>query len=109
MGEPITPQEVAREGIRDLSATEAQQALKDGGRWKLVCRAEAEDGIFTARVAPEIVPPTSPLYSVNGTSSIVIFHTDVLPGLGILESNPGPDTTAFGLLADILSILKKEK
>ena len=109
MGEPIKPQQVARQGIRDLSATEAQQALKDGGRWKLVCRAEAEDGIFTARVAPEIVPASSPLYSVNGTSSIVIFHTDVLPGLGILESNPGPDTTAFGLLADILSILRKEK
>jgi homoserine dehydrogenase len=109
MGEPIKPQQVAREGIRDLSATEAQQALRDGGRWKLVCRAEAEDGMFTARVAPEIVPPSSPLYSVNGTSSIVIFHTDVLPGLGILESNPGPDTTAFGLLADILHILKNEK
>ena len=41
MGEPIKPQQVAREGIRDLSATEAQQALRDGGRWKLVCRAEA--------------------------------------------------------------------
>ncbi len=109
IGEPIKPQDVAREGIRDLSATEAQQALKDGGRWKLVCRAEAEDGIFTARVAPEIVPPSSPLYSVNGTSSIVIFHTDVLPALGILESNPSPDTTAFGLLTDILTILKKEK
>ncbi len=109
MGEAITPQQVEREGISDLSATEAQQALKDGGRWKLVCRAEAEDGIFTARVAPEIVPPSSPLYSVNGTSSIMIFHTDVLPALGILESNPGPDTTAFGLLADILSIIKKEK
>jgi homoserine dehydrogenase len=109
MGEPIKPQQVAREGIRDLSATEAQQALKDGGRWKLVCRAKQEDGMFTARVAPEIVLPISPLYSVNGTSSIVIFHTDVLPGLGILESNPGPDTTAFGLLADILSILKNEE
>lgn len=109
MGEPIKPQQVAREGIRDLSATEAQQALKDGGRWKLVCRAEQEDGMFTASVAPEIVLPSSPLYSVNGTSSIVVFHTDVLPGLGILESNPGPDTTAFGLLADILHILKIEK
>ena len=109
MGEPITPQQVAREGIRDLSATETQQALRDGGRWKLVCRAEQEDGMFTARVAPEIVPASSPLFSVNGTSSIVVFHTDVLPGLGILESNPGPDTTAFGLLADILNILKNEK
>lgn len=109
MGEPLKPQQVAREGIRDLSATEAQQALRDGERWKLVCRAEEEDGMFTASVAPELVQPKSPLFSVNGTSSIVIFHTDVLPGLGILESNPGPETTAYGLLADILNILKNKK
>jgi homoserine dehydrogenase len=109
LGEPIKPQQVAREGIRDLSATEAQQALRDGERWKLVCRAEQEDGIFTASVAPETVLPSSPLYSVNGTSSIVVFHTDVLPGLGILESNPGPETTAYGLLSDIINILKNEK
>jgi homoserine dehydrogenase len=46
------------------------------------------------------------LFAVNGTSSLVVFKTDVLPGLGILESNPGPDTTAYGLLADMLNILK---
>lgn len=109
MNEPFKPQQVAREGIRDLSQTEVQQAMRDGGRWKLVCRAELDDGILTASVAPELVKPKSPLYSVNGTSSIVIFHTDVLPGLGILESNPSPETTAYGLLADILHILKTEK
>jgi homoserine dehydrogenase len=43
---------------------------------------------------------------VNGTSSFVVFKLDVLPGLGILESNPGPETTAFGLLADFLNIVK---
>jgi homoserine dehydrogenase len=44
---------------------------------------------------------------VNGTSSFVQFETDVLPGLGILEKYPGPITTAYGMLADIMSILKK--
>jgi len=31
---------------------------------------------------------------------------DVLPGLGILESDPSPRTTAFGLLADLIDIVK---
>jgi homoserine dehydrogenase len=109
MKTPLKPQQVQREGIGDLSQTEVQQALRDGKRWKLVCRASREEGKITASVAPEIVLPKSPLYSVNGTSSIVIFNTDVLPGLGILESNPSPETTAYGLLADILNILKNEK
>jgi len=108
MNEPFKPQQVQREGIRNLSQTEIQQARKDGKRWKLVCRVEKEEGMITASVSPEIVEPKSPLFSVNGTSSFVLFKIDVLPGLGILESNPGPDTTAYGLLADILNILKNE-
>ena len=56
-----------------------------------------------AKVAPERVRPSSPLYSVNGTSSFVQFELDTLPGLGILESNPGPETTAYGLLADLIN------
>jgi homoserine dehydrogenase len=36
----------------------------------------------------------------------VQFETDVLPGLGILESDPGPETTAFGLLADLINALR---
>jgi homoserine dehydrogenase len=108
MDTPYKPQQVNRQGIRDLSQTEIQQAKKDGNRWKLVCRAEKTDKGIVTKVAPEIVTPQSPLYSVSGTSSFVLFKTDVLPGLGILESNPSPDTTAYGLLADVLNILKTE-
>ena len=106
MGIPLKPQDVDRKGIRDLTPHLIQQAIKDGKRWKLVCTAEKIDGKISAKVAPQLVPPSSPLFSVNGTSSFVIFNTDVLPGLGILESDPSPETTAYGLLADILNILK---
>lgn len=109
MGTPLKPQDVKREGIRDLSQTEIQQTQRENQRWKLVCRAEKKDGKVVASVQPEAVPSKSPLFSVNGTSSFIIFHTDVLPGLGILESHPGPDTTAYGLLADMLNILKTQK
>ncbi len=103
---PLKPQDVQREGIRALSQTEIQAARKDGGRWKLVCRAERTSDGVEASVAPQVVKPESPLFSVNGTSSFVLFKTDVLPGLGIQECDPGPDTTAYGLLADMLNILK---
>jgi len=54
-------------------------------------------------VKPARVPATSPLYSIEGTSSYVEFKLDVLPGLGIVEGNPGPDTTAYGMLADLIN------
>jgi Homoserine dehydrogenase len=108
MDTPYKPQQVERQGIRGLTQTEIRQAQKDGSRWKLVCRGEKIGGRIVSKVAPEMVTPQSPLYSVSGTSSFVLFKTDVLPGLGLLESNPSPDTTAYGLLADVLNILKTE-
>lgn len=106
MGVPLKPQEVAREGIRAITPGMLANARAAGERWKLVCSARRENGRLIARVAPERVPATSPLFSIQGTSSYVQFETDVLPGLGIVESNPGPETTAYGLLADLINAVR---
>jgi len=105
MGCPMTPPQVDRTGIRGITPEMITSAKSDGERWKLVCSARREGKKVIARVAPERVGVDSPLYSVNGTSSYAQFELDVLPGLGILESDPGPETTAYGLFADFLSIL----
>ncbi|HMX44178.1 MAG TPA: hypothetical protein PKB12_10715 [Elusimicrobiota bacterium] len=61
-----------------------------------------------ARVAPELVGVDSPMYGVSGTSSIIQFETDVLGQLSVVEDNPGPHTTAYGLLADFLNAVGVE-
>jgi homoserine dehydrogenase len=97
---------VERTGIRDITPQLIEQAKAQGKRWKLVCSARrTEDGV-QARVAPEIVGRESPLYSVDGTTSIVQFETDVLGLLSVVESDPGPHTTAYGLLADFLNAVR---
>ena len=106
MGIPLTPQEVNRTGIRGITSGMITDALAAGERWKLVCKADRIGDKVLAAVQPQRVGPESPLYSVNGTSSYCEFQLDVLPGLGILESDPGPETTAYGLLADMLNIIE---
>ena len=106
MGIPLLPQDVIREGIRGISPGEIQKAREQGKRWKLVCSARRIGDQVTTSVAPEMVAPDSPLFSINGTSSYIQFETDSLPGLGIVESDPGPKTTAYGLFADWLQTLK---
>lgn len=106
MGSPLKPQEVEREGIRGITPEMLAQAKTEDKRWKLVCRAKREDGRVVGRVAPELVSPGSPLYGIEGTSSYVQFELDVLPGLGIVEGNPGPETTAYGLLADLINAVR---
>ncbi|PWB51091.1 MAG: homoserine dehydrogenase [Anaerolineales bacterium] len=103
MGIPLKLAQIDRTGIRGLTANDIQQAQAQGKRWKLVCNARREGETVIARVKPELVGPDSPLYGVTGTSSIVTFETDVLPQLSIVEGNPGPETTAYGLLADFIN------
>ena len=108
MGVPFKPQQVERTGIRGISAAMVAEAKAQGKRWKLVCSAERDGDVVTGRVAPELVSPEFPLYSVEGSSSIVEFHTDTLSSLSIVEGNPGPETTAYGLLADFINAVKDQ-
>lgn len=103
MNRPTLPQDVKREGIRSLDGSQVAAARSKNCRLKLVCEARLENGRLNASVAPRLVDSTSPLFSVCGTSSYIEFELDSLPGLGILESNPGPETTAYGLLADMIN------
>jgi homoserine dehydrogenase len=107
MGSAIKLDAVERKGIREIQVKDIRNAKKSGEKWKLICRAERNGKEIKASVAPEKVNSESPFFSVNGTSSFIIFKTDSLPGLGILESNPGPSTTAYGLLSDLLTIYEK--
>jgi homoserine dehydrogenase len=107
MGTEFKPNTIKRTGIAGLTPAMIQDALAAGERWKLVCSARRTAQGVETEVAPQRVKPTSPLYSVNGTSSFVQFELDTLPGLGILESNPGPKTTAYGLLADLINVVRE--
>jgi homoserine dehydrogenase len=107
MGEPLKPDQVDRIGIRMITPEHIRGAQRKGRRWKLVCSAERDGERVNARVAPEEVDPTSPLYTVDGTSSMVQFDSDVLGMLSIMEADPGPHTTAYGLLADFINAVKE--
>jgi homoserine dehydrogenase len=106
MDTPLTPDRVERQGIEKITPREIAAARRSGRRWKLVCQAERAGGSVRARVAPEMLPPEDPLYTVMGTSSSITFESDALGRLTITEENPGPATTAFGLLADFINAMR---
>lgn len=108
MDHPIKPNEVDRRGIEDVTPREIDQASRDGKRWRLICAASREGERVLASVRPEQIGPQDPLFNVINTSSSITFHTDTLGPLTILEENPGPRTTAYGLLADCLNAVVDE-
>jgi homoserine dehydrogenase len=105
MGRRCTPQDVERQGITGLTTEDVRQAARQEMRWKLICQAEPIGDKIRARVAPEKIGRQDPLYAITGTSSALTFQSDVLGPLIIAESDPGPETTAYGLLADMVNAL----
>jgi len=111
MNTPLKPQDVERKGIGEITSAMVNQAKAEKKRWKLVASAERVGTQVKARVAPELVDPSSPLYGMMGSSTGLTFRTDVLPDYSVTVSERegmkgGPEETAYGLFADFVNVLK---
>jgi homoserine dehydrogenase len=107
MGANLCPTDVAREGIRGITLEDIQNASAEGQRIKLICEATLlENNNVTAYVSPQKLSLADPLAGVMGTSSVVDYHMDILPRLTVIENDPSPSTTAYGMLVDMINIAR---
>ncbi len=114
MDVPLTPQSVERQGIGEITSQMVAEALASGKRYKLVCSAHRQADGVRAAVAPELIQPTDPLYGMEDSTTGLAFRTDVLGDYSIVESEredmvAGPEPTAYGLLADFINAVKRQK
>ena len=108
MNVPLKPDDVARQGIRDLAPAKVQSARAEGKPLKLVARAKLNgEGKLTATVRPEPVAASEPLGNVRGTSLAIHFELDMMPGLTITSHRPNLQSTAYGLLADFINAVRR--
>jgi homoserine dehydrogenase len=101
-----TPLDVDRRGIGRLTP-ERMLALKAQGRTvRLVSRARVTTGGIRLRVRGEVLAETDILASARGTSSLLLFDTDLMGTVGTVEINPGVEQTAYGVFSDLVDIAK---
>ncbi len=101
----VTPQDVATEGITQLTASAVQAYAREGRSVRLVSRGERVDGGVSLRVSPEVLPVTNILASLGGTSNLILFHTDRMGTVGTLSISPGVEQTAYGVYIDLIEVL----
>jgi homoserine dehydrogenase len=111
MDTPLAPQEVARNGIRDITSAMIAEAKSAGRRYKLVCSAERRSDGVAAAVAPQMLGVADPLFGMEDSTTGVAFRTDVLGDYSIVESErpgmvAGPEPTAYGLFADFIRAVR---
>jgi homoserine dehydrogenase len=68
-------EDVARKGIGPETESLIRQAREMGRIARLVGRARIWQGRIRVSVAPKLIEPDSPFYSVNGTSKAAVFRT----------------------------------
>jgi homoserine dehydrogenase len=106
MDADVRPNDIEREGIRDVTEAGIAEALQAGKRLKLVCEGSRR-GRPKGRVAPLELPLSDPLANVSGTSSVLEIETDTMGRLTILEIEPRLRQTAYALLSDLINIARK--
>jgi len=108
MKKDLRPADVRRESIRGLTTSVLQKARSEGKPYKLISRVRtSEDGSVAASVKPEQVGAADPFAGVRGTSLAIHFELDMMPGLTIISHRPNLQSTAYGLLADFISAVRK--
>lgn len=106
MGAEIPPERVERTDVRDVAPERLAAARERGRRVKLVARVEREPGARGAvrgAVEARELPLEDPLAQVAGTSSALRLVTDLPGRLVLVEEEPDLRTTAYGVLADLVS------
>lgn len=108
MGANITPYDVDRKGIEDITYEQIKEAESRGNVIKLICYGGIKNGKVIARVEPEEVSKNSLLASIDGTTSIVSITTDLMGTVSIVEHEPEIEQTAYGVFSDLIRVLSNK-
>ncbi|HBD64713.1 MAG TPA: hypothetical protein DC038_09795 [Clostridiales bacterium] len=105
MGANITPNDVDRKGIEDITYEQIKEAEKRDNVIKLICYGGIENGKVIAKVQPEEIHKNSLLSNIKGTTSIVSITTDLMGTVSVVEHEPEIEQTAYGVFSDLIRVL----
>lgn len=107
MAGAVTPHDVARVGIRDVSPRDLLEAVTRGRRIRLVASASRRAGTLEARVEPEVLDAGDPLASLGRMDNALFIRTDLLGEVGIVQRTSSLTQTAYALLSDLTQISRR--
>ena len=102
----VTPLEVDRRGIGRLTPERVQNFARQRKTVALVSRARVAPAGVKLRVRAEVLDDTDVLACVQGTSNLLLLHTDLMGTVGTVSISPGVEQTAYGLFSDLVDIAK---
>lgn len=105
MGAAMTPDQIHRKGIEDITVEQIRDAEARGKVIKLLCRGTVENGKVVGRVAPEEIDKNELSATITGTSSVVSITTDLMGTVSVVEHDPGIEQTGYGVFSDLIRVI----
>ena len=106
LGATLRPAEVRRQGIAGLGGRDARRAVREGFRLRLVVRGVRAGRRVAVQVWPERIPLGDPL-SGSGPDAALVLETDLMGEIGVFERGATVDQTAYGVLSDLLQVVRE--
>ncbi|HET7580713.1 MAG TPA: homoserine dehydrogenase [Bacillales bacterium] len=108
MNQSLKKEDVACQGITQLTPDDIQEANNEGKRWKMIARLKKEtDGSLTASVGPEKISLSNPLASVTGALNAITYECDLSGPVTVVGAGAGIAETGFSLLIDLIHFEKE--
>lgn len=107
MDASITPGQIEPRGIARLTPAKVQELDRKGKTVRIVSRARRIKQEVKVRVRAEVLDKTDVLAAVEGTSNLILLHTDLMGTLGTVSINPTVEQTAYGLFSDLVAVARE--
>lgn len=104
MNEEKTVKDVNVDGITSIKASDVEQALKQGKKYKLIGKTTKVKDEIEMSVKLELINPDDPLYNVDGKNKAVQYISDTLGDLTIAGGASGVIPAAASILRDLINI-----
>jgi len=101
--------QVAKEGIRSLTAEDMIEAERLGAVIKLIARAELTPDGLSLGVSPTLIPRTHPLAEVPGAQNAVYVRGEPIGELLLQGPGAGGPATSSAVIGDILDAARSRR
>lgn len=102
----ITPDQIQRKGIQDVTPEEVMAAVARGNKLKLICRGTIEDGKVLGTVRPEEIPE-SDAFAGPDVVAVVSLTTDLMGRLTLVQYGLETTQTGYGVFIDLIRVLRE--
>ena len=103
-GEYIDPDDIEKEGITKISASDLEEACRKNCKIKLIASAERNGNTISASVKPTLIPLDNPLARVRNEFNAVLISCNMAGDIFLQGRGAGPLPTGSAVAGDIAEI-----